>query len=255
MSSSAYSTTKWWLLLTFLLVPLVNYIPVLLRVDQFMDDAETRVDAAGYAFSIWGVIFLGMIGFAYTLFREKDGAWSPALQQAAMGLSVAGLASMLFVPISIGGNQLLVWLDLLLHLAALLYAYPYLRQHVANEPTVAGSRAAAWRRFYFAPSMYMGWISAATVIATALMLDHFGIRFAPALEIYGAVALVVVLFLIGSYLVRARDAVYGATVAWALVAVGVEQADAALLAYTAWGGAALLLLQLLVKRQFYASAG
>lgn len=236
-------------MLTFLLVPVVNYIPVLLDVDQFRDDAATRVDAAGYAFSIWGVIFLGMIGFAYTLFKEKDGAWTPALKKAAIGLSVAGLASMLFVPISIGGNQFLVWLDLLLHLAALLYAYLWLRKHVAASPS-----ASVWRRFYFAPSMYMGWISAATVIATALMLDHFGIRFAAQTEVYGATGLVIVLVIIGSYLIQSRDWVYGATVAWALVAVGVEQADAALLQYTAWGGALILLLQILGKRQFYARA-
>lgn len=249
MPFPTYQKTKWCLLLTFLLVPVVNYIPVILRVDQFMDDANTRVDAAGYAFSIWGLIFLGMIGFAYSLFKEKDGPWTPALQKAAVGLSVAGLASMLFVPISIDGNQFFVWLDLLLHLAALLYAYPWLRKHLAARPA-----STAWRYFYFAPSMYMGWISAATVIATALMLDHFGIRFAPQTEIYGATALVIVLVMIGSYLTQSRDLVYGATVAWALVAVGVEQADAALLQYTAWGGAAILLVQLLIKRQFYATA-
>ncbi len=244
MSVKENNLLKWALLLTFLLVPLVNYIPVLQDADRFADDANTRVDAAGYAFSIWGVIFLGMIGFAGLIFRTTAADWSANLQQAVLGLCLAGLASMLFVPISIQGNQLLVWFDLLLHLLALLYAYVHLRRHVAAKGAGA---AGAW--LYFAPSMYLGWISAATVIATALMLDAQGIRFSPAVEIYGAMALVVVLLLIASYLVRQRDSVYGLTVVWALIAVGVEQADAQWLQYTAWG-AALLIVVLVVSRKF-----
>ena len=46
------------LLIIFILVPVVNFgLPrLLIEGDQFADAPSTRVDAAGYAFAIWGVI-------------------------------------------------------------------------------------------------------------------------------------------------------------------------------------------------------
>lgn len=248
MSQSPSNGLRLALFLTFVVVPLANYLPFIDGTDQFIDDPETRVDAAGYAFSIWGIIFLGMIAFSYNVWKQKDGLGSAHLAKATPALIVAGLASITFVPISIDGNQFLGWIDIMVHLAALIYANRQLRQHVAAVPS-----GSAWRWTYYAPTVYMGWISAASVISTALMLDHFGVRFDPQTEIYGATALVLVLIALGSFLTRRRDFFYGLTVAWALVAVGIEQGDAALIKYTAWTGAGALLFLVLATRQFYAA--
>lgn len=230
-------TTRTWrylLLITFLLVPVANYLPILLGIsqDQFTDGIATRIDAAGYGFSIWGVIFAGMIVFAALQLRNP-GKTKP-LKRAYKFLVLAGLASIAFVPISLGDNQLIGWVDLLWHLLALIGAYLALREHTE----LMHQLHYGWS--YFAPSMYLGWISAATVISTALALHQLGITFAPAEAVYIALALIVVLTALGVYLGLRRDGIYAFTVAWALVAVAVEQQDAPLLLWGGVAGAGLL---------------
>ena len=248
-------------LVTFLVVTGVNFYPFDDR--RFEDDADTLVTAAGYAFSIWGVIFLGLIGFSVVLARSGDSAKAaggepdtPHLRRAIVGLCVAGLASIAFVPISIGGDQVLGFLDVAVHLVALIYAYGHLRRHVPATPP-RPRRRAFW---FYGPSMYLGWISAATVIAASLALDQLGFEVAPSTGVLLAAALVVVLLAIGWRFQVHADHVYGLTVAWALVGVGVKQGAVPALRYLAWAAAAVLVVHALLRWRrgaygFYATPG
>ena len=248
-SSLSLRTWRIILLIVFILVPVANYLPILLDVsqDRFTNGTDTRIDAAGYAFSIWGVIFTGMLLFAFFQLRSADD--SPYLRRALRFLVVAGLASIAFVPISFGANYLWGVVDLLWHLVALIGAYLALRHHEAER----GSPAYGWT--WFAPSMYLGWISAATVISTALALQQLGITFEPPTAIAIATGLVIVLTLLGIYLGLRRDGIYAFTVAWALVGVAVEQQDAALIFWAASAGATCLAILgisgLLSRRDFF----
>lgn len=240
-------------LVTFILVTIVNFLPIGER--RFEDDAETLVTAAGYAFSIWGVIFLGMIGFSIVLATAKEPD-TPGLRRAIVGLVVAGLASIAFVPISIAGNQLLGFADVALHLVALIYAYGGLREHVMTTPAQPRKQ----RFWFYGPSMYLAWISAATVIAASLALDAVGFGVSPQIALVLALVLVTVLFNIGSRFLAQADAVYALTVAWALIGVGVKQYDEPLLPWACFAGAGLLMLSWLYRLYqreycFYATPG
>ncbi len=241
------------LLVTFIVVTVVNFLPIGER--RFEDDADTLVTAAGYAFSIWGVIFLGMIGFSVVLAKANEPD-TPGLRRAVLGLLVAGAASIAFVPISISGNQLLSFADVALHLVALIYAYGGLREHVKATPAQPRKQ----RFWFYGPSMYLGWISAATVIAASLALDSIGFGVSPQIALVLALVLITVLFNIGSRFLAQADAVYGLTVAWALIGVGVKQYDEPLLPWACFVGAALLVLSWayrLFKKEygFYATPG
>jgi hypothetical protein len=238
MSPQANNQPKVWkiiLLVTFVAVILANYLPFIFSQgqDRFDDDPDTLVDAAGYAFSILGIIFLWMLGFCLYKFRETSP--TPALRQAYVFLFVAGLASIAFVPISFTDVQLLGTFNLWWHLVALIAANRALRAHRAQ-----GAVGTGW--IYFAPSVYLGWISAATVIATALGLQEVGVTFSASTGPVIAAGLLLVLTGVGSWLTLHRDGFYGFTVTWALIAVGVEQADQPLIQYTAWAGAVLIAL-------------
>ena len=251
-TSSAVRTWRTVLLIVFILVPVANYLPILLDVsqDRFTNGTDTHVDAAGYAFSIWGLIFTGMLLFAALQFRVSE--VTPALLRAYRFLVLAGLASIAFVPISFGDNYLWGAFDLLWHLLALLGAYTALREHVRE----AGRPEYAWA--YVAPSVYLGWVSAATVISFALALQQLGVTFTGGTEVLVATALVLVLTALGLYLCLRADAVYALTVAWALVAVAVEQQDARPIFWAASAGAGMLLITVLwrvlgAKPFFYAT--
>ncbi|MGB3548980.1 MAG: hypothetical protein WBA17_18545, partial [Saprospiraceae bacterium] len=77
-----FSSLRWFLLGVFVLVPLINYLSFAFGRDddRFADDAMTRVDAAGYAFSIWGLIFAGMLLFSFMVVRALDGPGTPHLR-------------------------------------------------------------------------------------------------------------------------------------------------------------------------------
>ena len=251
--TAALRTWRIILLVTFILVPVANYLPIVLDVsqDRFTNGTDTRVDAAGYAFAIWGVIFTGMLLFAALQFRAVKE--SDHLLRALRYLCLAGWASIAFVPISFGANYFLGAADLLWHLAALVPAYLALRAHVAET----GAPRNSWT--YFAPSLYLGWICAATVIALALALQQAGLRVSDAVAKDLAAALVVVLALLGAFLGLRRDAFYALTVAWALGGIAAEQQDSRLILWTCAVGILALLgvvLKDLVGRRpfFYAWA-
>lgn len=240
-------------LATFLAVAAVNFYPFGDR--RFEDDADTLVTAAGYAFSIWGIIFTGLIGFSVVLATAAE-ADTPGMRRAVRGLLAAGLASIFFVPISIGGDQLLGFLDVAAHLVALVYAYGGLRAHVKAAPP----QSRKVRFWFYGPSMYLGWISAATVISASLALEQLGFSVSFQVALALALALVTVLFNIGSRFLAQADAVYALTVAWGLVGVGVEQQGVPYLPWACWVGAGLLTATFVVRVAkgeygFYATPG
>lgn len=240
------------LLIVFVLVPAVNYASTMLpRGDsQFDDYGKTRVDAATWAFAIWGVIFTGMILFSIAMLTRKSED-PPSLKRAQTGLIVAGLASIAFVPISIYLSDTITWIDIMVHLGALMFAVWNLRAVAAAYPENSFSR---WT--WFGPSMYLGWISAASVIATALMLQDVGISVADHIATIVACATIVFVGGVAIWMAWKRDPIYAMTIVWALVAVGVRQADFLPVRYASWGMAAAVIvvtvITLMKRRGFYA---
>ncbi|GEM_PF-775086 len=242
------------LLAVFIAVPLVNFATPLLPGgdEQFADYGSTRVDAAPYAFSIWFVIFFGMLGFSWRLVREREPN-TVNLRSACGGLIVAGLASIAFVPISLYASDVWSLIDILVHLFALSYAAFHLQRFVSGHP-----KGSAGRWWFYAPSMYLGWISAATVISAALAADALGI------ELRGPWATVIACTTLGAVatiaglMIRAGDPIYAATIVWGLVAIGVQQAAYPPVRWTAWIAAAIVaaltVFKLARAPRFYALA-
>ena len=232
------NTLRILLVIVFLLVPIANFglPPLLTEGSQFADDPSTRVDAAGYAFAIWGVIFTGMLLFSFYLLRKTE-TNSSHLNRAVILLSIAGVASIAFVPISIFCSSFIAWIDILAHLIPLTLAHFQLRKHVALHPK---SNIGRWT--FFGPSMYLGWISAATVISTALMANEVGIAVADSTATAIAIAVAISLSGIAVWLTINRDPVFGSTIAWALIAIGVQQSAYPAIRYTSWIAAAIIAL-------------
>ena len=244
----------WLLLVTFVIVTVVNFGSRWLPggADQFRDMRDTRVDAAAYAFPvIWSLIFFGMIGFAIDLIRHQHES-TRSLNSAIKWLLLAGTASIAFVPISINASSTAVWLDIVVHLIALIAAQVCLRRHVqAVESTHHRLR---W--WYVPPSLYLGWISAATVISSALALRENRIVVQPELAEIVTLMVIGCLTIVGALMVERRDCAFSLTLAWAFIAIGVEQSAFPLIRKTAWGAAAVMVVMcataFYLKRFFYA---
>jgi hypothetical protein len=182
---------------------------------------DPPVQPAGYAFAIWGLIYVWLLAHAaWGLFaRSDDPEWDrprwPLVASLALGaswLAVAEQAPLL--------ATVQIWAMLVFALLALFRA-PQGRERLLLAAPVA---------------LYAGWLTAAAFVALGLVLAGYGLvgqAAAAVLCLAGAVALGL------AVQIRLGHApLYGAALAWALIGVAVADAGRApLLALAAALGA------------------
>ncbi|GAB2949314.1 tryptophan-rich sensory protein [Hymenobacter coalescens] len=203
------------------------------NMGQVSAQYPTLLTPAGWAFSIWGVIFLALAVYAVWQLLPAQRP-NPLPDAVAAPLSVASVAAALWVVCFsyevIGTCTVLM----LLTLAMLILAYGRARRLVR-----AGSspRPSSWPL-----SLFMGWISVATVINVTLGLRDLGWTAPANVSILLSVVLLAVVVALGlllSYFFR--DAVYPVVLAWALIGIwAVRRADVPELGWLALAGAALV---------------
>ena len=202
---------------------------------EISDRFQVYFVPAGYVFAIWGIIYIGWIAFAIHQARPSQKE-NPRLRNLGYAFALSGVfnAAWLFCwHYNQFGLSVLVMLGLL----GLLIA-SYLRLDVGRVPVTAIEKWSVDIPF----SIYLGWITVATVanITDYLYLigwDGFGI--AP--QVW-AVIMIVVASLLGALMtVLRRDSAYVFVLAWSFAGIGVKQAAAPLVANTAWAAAILML--------------
>lgn len=176
--------------------------------DQFpIPQVNVPVQPAGYAFSIWGLIYLWLIaGAGFGLFARSDSADWAAMRWPLTISLVLGAAWIPAAQISVPVATVMIWAMWALAVWALL---------------AAGKSDRWWQR---APvALYAGWLTAASCVALGLVLGGYGVLGIPAaavLSILLALALAVLV-----QRLRPDEPVYAAGVIWALIGVVVSNLD------------------------------
>ncbi|WP_226782556.1 tryptophan-rich sensory protein [Oceaniglobus trochenteri] len=170
---------------------------------------DPPVQPAGYAFSIWSVIYLWLIASAaYGMWKRRDdAAWDahrlPLIVSLAVG--VFWLPMALVSPI---GATVMIWVMLITALVAL----------------VTAPRGDHW--WAAAPiGLYAGWLTAASCVSVGLLLAGWGWT-GPLVAAWAGVLLALIVSLAMIY--TRAVATFGIGVAWALVGVAVQNRDGAL---------------------------
>lgn len=203
--------TKVLVLVSTLFAIFVNSLAVLLplnnKTTQELSDAiPTLFTPAGYVFSIWGVIYLGMISFSVYQFVSKTEVSDKT--NAAFILSNFANAAWIFA-----WHFQLVYVSVLIMLV-LLFSLIYVYKTLPSL-SLKGSLAAK-----LPISIYLGWISVATIanIAAALYVANwngFGIEHATWSIIMIAVASVLGLVM----LYRNKDIAFAAVLVWSFFGI------------------------------------
>ncbi|WP_167853546.1 hypothetical protein [Roseovarius aestuariivivens] len=172
------------------------------RPDQFpIPQVDVPVQPAGYAFSIWGVIYLWLLaGAAFGLLkRDAEPGWT-AMRWPLIASLVVGAAWIPVAQTSPIWATVLIWVMLTTAVVALLRC---------------GARDRGWLRTPVA--LYAGWLTAASCVALGLMLGGHGILS----EQVAALAMIVLALGIAMVVQAARPDTpeYALTVIWALVGV------------------------------------
>jgi hypothetical protein len=196
----------------------------------------TLLTPAGYAFSIWGLIFSGLV--VYTGWQLRPSAAPTGLpSRLTPVLTLAVLATTAW---TLAFSYELIGASLLVMLAILvLLAVAYGR---ARRLALAGT-APSWPTWFL--SFYLGWIMLATVLNAIFGLrDAGGVHWSPKASLSSSYGLVVVAAGLGVALAwRKRDALLPLPIAWGLVGTWVAQRGTEPgLAVTALGAAVALVV-------------
>lgn len=173
---------------------------------------------AGYAFSIWGLIYLGLFGFVlYTgsgLFAKKEP--DPMLFKIGWLFSFSSLANSLWVVAWLNDYTGLSVIIMFALLASLLKIISVTRMRLDNQP---------FRRYlfvFFPFALYTGWVSVALIANVAAWLtkinwDGWGIS-----AVVWTVIMVAIAGLVNVLMVVTRNLrEYGLVGMWALIAISV----------------------------------
>lgn len=205
--------------------------------------ANVLITPANYAFAIWGVIYLGLMGLGiYQLLpRQRQ---NPDLRRIGYWLAFACVAQGIWVflfLLRLFGWSVVAMLGILLPLTVI-----YLRLGIALR------RLPRWEQWLIQIpiSIYLGWITVATVVnvATALYSLNWN-RWGFSDPIWTIVMLLVSGAIAAVIALKRRDVAFTLVIIWALVAIAVRQLANPLIASVA-GGVALILVVLILFARF-----
>jgi len=195
---------------------------------EISDRFQVYFVPAGYVFAIWGIIYIGWIAFSIYQFRA-DQKESPRLRRLGHVFAVSGIfnAAWLFCwHYNLFGLSVLVMLTLLG-----LLIVSYLKLNVGRTPVNAAEKWSVDIPF----SVYLGWISVATVANVTdylYFINWAGFGLAP--QAWAVVMLVVACLLGLLMTVTRRDSGYVFVLVWSFAGIAQKQSAAALVANGAW---------------------
>jgi hypothetical protein len=217
------------ILVTLVINGLANALPLNgLNTGQISDRFHVYFVPAGYVFSIWGVIYLGLIVFAVfqALPSQRE---NPRLRATGWWISLGGLANSTWIFLWHYQQFPLTLIAMLVLLATLIVTY--LRLGIGRTAAPTAETWAARLPF----SIYLGWITVATVANAADVLNDVGwngFGFAP--EIWMGIMLAAVLVIAALMNFTRRDVAYALVILWALAGISVKFAATAAVAIPTW---------------------
>jgi len=195
---------------------------------------------AGYVFSIWGIIYLGLI--AFTIYQALPGQrGNPLIEKISPAYWIGNLANTVWIFLWHYEIFSLTLVAMLILLAALIYIYLQLSN--ASSEMTASQKWLVKLPF----SIYLGWISVATVANVTQVLFYYDWNaWGLSAEIWavGMLAVAAVLGLAMNW--REKDLAYVLVLVWALVGIALKQASSQLVSTTAWAATGILALSILV---------
>jgi hypothetical protein len=218
---------------------LANALPLNgLNTGEISDRFQVYFVPAGYVFSIWGVIYIGLLAFAVFQALPSQRA-NPRLRAVGWWVALGALANGAWIFLWHYEQFPLTLIAMLALLASLIVTY--VKLGIGRSPA---STAETWAvRVPF--SIYLGWISVATVANITAVLDFVrwdGFGIAP--EIWMGVMLAAVLLIAVLMSFDRHDAAFDLVILWALAGIAVKHAPISMVAVPSWIAFGLVALAL-----------
>lgn len=220
---------------------LANTIPINgQNTGEISDRFQIYFVPAGYVFSIWGVIYIGLIALAafQALPSQRE---NPRMRSTGWWIVLGSLANIAWI--FLWHYEQFPWtlIAMLVLLTTLIITYTRLGTGKTAVP-----KGETWT-VRIPISIYLGWITVATVANVTQLLyflnwDGFGLS--P--EVWMWIVLTTVFVITALMIFSRRDIAYTAVILWALAGISVKHADVPAVAIPTWITFGLVSLTLLL---------
>jgi benzodiazapine receptor len=234
-------------ILTLIVNGLADALPLNgLNTGQISDQFKVYFVPAGYVFSIWGLIYLGLILFAVyqALPSQRQ---NPRLERVGYLFALSCLANIAWIFLW-HYEQFVLTLVAMFSLLGLLIAI-YLRLGIGRVNVSTGERWLVHTPF----SVYLGWVSVATIANVSDALDYLkwsGWGVPP--QWWAVIMLIIGVGLAFAMGLTRGDAAFMLVIIWAFAGIAVKQSASPLVSTTAWIAAGvtagLLMISILINR-------
>jgi hypothetical protein len=201
---------------------------------------------AGYVFSIWGIIYLGLIALAtyQALPSQRE---NPRLRRTGFLFAASCLVNILWL-FAWHYEVFILVVPALASLAFLLTA-TYLRLGIGQVQVPTAERWCV----HIPISIYLAWAIIATISNTSWMLYHWGWnRWGLTEETWAVTWLVIGALLAAAAIINRRDAAFGLVWIWAYSGIATKFAGTPVVSRTAWlaciAVGLLILFRLFIKQ-------
>jgi len=211
-----------------------------LNTGEISDRFQTFFVPAGYVFSIWGLIYIGLGAFAIyqALPSNKENTLVSRIDFLFQLSCVANISWLFLWHYEKFPLTLLAMFGLL---ATLLLIYT--RLEIGKGSTTRGLFWAVNIPF----SLYLGWISVASIANAAQVLDFVGWNgWGIAPEMWTVAMLIVAAGLASLMAISRGDVAYLLVLIWASVGIAVKQEATPIVAITSWSVAGYIAFMLLI---------
>ncbi len=217
---------------------LANILPLNgLKTGDISDRFEIYFVPAGYVFSIWGLIYLGLI--VYSVFQAMPGqVGDPTLKKIAPLYWIGSLANSVWV---------FLWHYEVFSLTIIAMVTILVTLIMISRELAKTEGLMKWLvKLPF--SIYLGWISVATIANVSqnlFLYEWTGWGIDP--QIWAVILLAVASFLGILKSLMENDTPYSFVLIWAFIGITVSQAGSSLVVTAAWAGVIILTLALITS--------
>lgn len=215
---------------------LANALPLNgLQTGEISDRFAIYFVPAGYVFSIWGLIYLALIGYAVFQALPAQRA-NPRLQAIGGWFVLSCIANVVWL--FLWHYEQFYWtLVAMLALLGCLIVI-YLRLDIGRSRATLAERWFAEAPF----SIYLGWITVATVANFTQLLFYLGWNgWGLSPEVWFVLVLAAVLLIAGLTAYTRRDVAYLLVLVWALVGIALKHASVSVVSTSAWIAVAVVI--------------
>lgn len=226
-------------------VVLINYLAGIGQINnitpgEISDKYPTIITPAGYAFSIWSLIYLGLI--AFSIYQALPSQTDNPRFLRIRTLYIANCAA--------NCGWIYLWHYDYIVVSILVMLFILLTLVLINL-NLRGIESAAETWTTKVPfNIYFGWITVATILNASIVLVYFDVQTSASISVILAYLLIATAVVLAIIIRRTFDfPSYALTVAWALIAIAVKQYAETAIMIAAVAGAIISILMAFLGRK------